>query len=61
MWVVTDIKARKLKKPKLYRITRERFERLVSQFPEKITPKLMWNIDDKTAEKYAEEIESKRI
>ena len=61
LWVVNDIKARKLTKPKLYRITRERFERLVSQFPEKITPKLMWKIDDKTAEKYAEEIEPKEF
>ncbi|MCG3257842.1 MAG: hypothetical protein KAU62_17180 [Candidatus Heimdallarchaeota archaeon] len=61
LWIVIDIKARKPKKPKLYRITRERFERLVSQFSEKISPKLMWKIDDRTAEKYAEKIESKRI
>ena len=58
LWIVTDVNAKKPKAPQLYRITRKRFQEMVTQNPEKITPKVIWKINDRTAENFAEPIES---
>ncbi len=54
LWVVVDIDS---KKPVLYKITKNDFERMVTENTDKIVPKLMWKIDDRTAEEYAKKLD----
>ncbi len=54
LWVVVDIDSIK---PVLYKITKNEFERMVTEKPDKIEPKLMWKIDDETAEEYADKLD----
>jgi len=57
LWIVTNAESKKPDRPKLYRITKERFRELVVKYPEKITSKVVWKINDRIAESFAEPVE----